>query len=84
MTTLQSVTKTVLSDAVKAAGTVLVVLGLVPVIAQAAGAAHIVVPAAVTTYATIATAIVTGFLAWAKQHGVTPASVVSAVAHRGR
>lgn len=67
---LSTITKSILTDAVKAAGVVLVVLGALPAIAQAAGVAHIVVPAAVLGYATIATTVVTGFLAWAKAHGV--------------
>ncbi len=84
MTNLQSVSKTVISDALKAAAVVLVVLGAVPAIAQGLGAAHIVVPASVTTYAAVAAGILSGLLGWAKAHGVTPASVASALAHRAR
>ena len=70
VTDVENVVKTAIADAVKAAGVVLVVLGLVPVIAQALGAAHIVVPSALLAYATIAASVVTGFVSWAKSKGI--------------
>jgi hypothetical protein len=81
---MPSFLKPYLAEVVKVASVVLVVLGALPAIAQAAGIAHIVVPAALLGYATIASSVVAGFLAWAKAHGVTPASVASRIAHRVR
>lgn len=74
----------VLKEAVKYAGVALVVLGAVPAVAQALGLVHIVVPSALLGYATLATGVVGGFLAWAKARGITPASVVASVAHKVR
>lgn len=66
---VESIAKQVIADAVKAAGVVLVVLGLLPVIVSALNVAHVSVPASLLAYATVATTIVAGFVAWANAHG---------------
>lgn len=69
----------VIKEAVKYAGVALIVLGAVPAVAQALGLVHIVVPSALLGYASIAMGVVGGFLAWAKAHGYTPATVAAKI-----
>lgn len=82
--TLPKPVENVVKEFAKYAAVVLVVLGAVPAIAQAAGAAHIVVPSALLGYAAIAAGVLGGVLRLLKDHGITPASVASSVAHRTR
>lgn len=66
---VESLVKRVVTDAAVVAAAVLVVLGALPAVLSGLNAAHLDIPGWVTTYATLATAALTGFVSWARNRG---------------